>query len=191
MIEHLFTSLLEEVSATEIGFATKQVECEICGEHYEYHMMRRSHGHAFKLGGGRGGAQRKAQECLRKSLHEECEPAPCPKCGWFQNHMLPRARKLRYRWMAKAGLYLFPVSVILASIAGLMDAQDPINRAAPRNVLLVWISAGVCAALAVGFPTLKLVLSCRFNPNAGNPDLKDLFQRDGADRDGDNTRAMN
>ena len=87
----------------------KFVTCEKCGHGYGYLVTRTGYGFVYSHWGfihfGRPDrVQGDADVELEKKLRNAVEAVPCPKCGWYQKHMLARAREERFGWILWAGL---------------------------------------------------------------------------------------
>jgi hypothetical protein len=147
-------------SATVKGLTTKVVKCERCGESYEYILSR----------SGRGRDDSEAYSDLEQRLVEGCEPVPCPSCGWYQNNMVPRARRLRHRWMFHTALYLFLGSIvgwlvvgITAGMIGIVGPEDPRSDVV-RIIMICLVGLGMLLP-----PTLLILRYClclSYDPNA-------------------------
>jgi hypothetical protein len=95
----------------------KLVTCEECGLEYVYLMKRTAEGEGTSLlfvdnAGAQNRAAQEAHEALIYKLQTSCDAVPCPACGHYQEHMIPRARYHHNRWMLKAGLALVPFAAI-------------------------------------------------------------------------------
>jgi hypothetical protein len=79
------------------GAAEKSVRCEGCGAGYSYTLVRYGHGREISIlhlenEQARQLAREYAEADLATRLRDECDPVPCPACGWYQAAMLDRAR---------------------------------------------------------------------------------------------------
>jgi hypothetical protein len=82
------------------GMALREVICENCGQEYLYLLeaqVRGSSSHLYDIGSRDGPtkAYADAEAKLAKQLEDGVDDAPCPRCGWVQNHMLPISRRRR------------------------------------------------------------------------------------------------
>src|SRR5438445_532876 len=84
---------------TKTGSVAKFVTCEGCGYEYVYILSRKSIGKALSIYAlhnqeASNRSQRNADLHLQRLLAKSCDPVPCPQCGWYQESMVRRARKL-------------------------------------------------------------------------------------------------
>jgi hypothetical protein len=82
---------------TEFGTVNKRNSCERCGHDYAYRMTRRASGDAR----------------LRRELERDCDPVPCPSCGWYQTQMVTYLRHQRYGRFFRAALIFLPLSLVI------------------------------------------------------------------------------
>jgi hypothetical protein len=161
----LFQLVVRDVESEQRGSTIKTVTCERCGKEYSYSLKRtgRGRGTNFLLGSsGSSEAASRAQSSLLHKLANDCDPVPCPKCGWYQEHMVQKARTLKHRWVKKTAFALFPLSVLMG-IAGFM-ALIAENGFGFLTVFLLTLAA--LAALAVpGLPLLRHILIRHYDPN--------------------------
>lgn len=120
--------MTHQTIASKKGETTTVVRCEMCGRSYAYELERTGEGSANTLfGGGRRVATQRAAENLQKLLAVGIEVIPCPACGWYQSHMLPKARRLHRRWMLYVGQCLtigvIPVAIIGCLINGINEHE--------------------------------------------------------------------
>ena len=97
-----------EYSAARTGSMVKQMRCEKCGGDFSYEVVRRTMGVAHSPYGLRNKAAQAealnvAAKKLVKKLKSAVDPVPCPKCGWFQEHMVKELRRRDQRWMLWVG----------------------------------------------------------------------------------------
>jgi len=168
---HLLAHLVvQDVESTQMGTTRKIVNCELCGKDYSYSLSRTAKGHAtnFLFGqAGHAAASVRAQASLARVLEKAGDPVPCPICGWYQKDMVLRARTLRYRWMNRTGLVLFPLSILLAVGAFIAwGMEEKAGVTVPFFTFLLLTMAGLAGILAPGLPLLKYCLSCNYDPNS-------------------------
>jgi hypothetical protein len=87
-----------EYTSTVEGSIVKTVVCERCQKKYGYKLTRRVTCKATSIlmlenRAAAARATKNAEEGARKSLREQCDPVPCPQCGWYQKEMIPQARR--------------------------------------------------------------------------------------------------
>jgi hypothetical protein len=120
------------------GQTTKMVFCEQCGRSYAYELKRTGEGSADLFNGGHSAAAAQADGNLSWALAVGIDLVPCPACGWYQRHMIPKARRLHRRWMVYVGqcltIGLIPVA-IRGGIFNHMNGGAPqAGVASPRTV---------------------------------------------------------
>jgi predicted RNA-binding Zn-ribbon protein involved in translation (DUF1610 family) len=153
--------------ATARGSLPKLVHCEQCGFEYVYLMTAsaRGEGTSFLFLDNAGASERShaaAATELAAVLEKGCAVVPCPACGQVQKHMIPEARRSRYRWMKKA---FFP---LLVAAGALLLLTGNASRAAEKGdpvIPILWAVVALLAGCAVALPLLRLVLCCRYDPN--------------------------
>src|SRR4051794_36030586 len=99
----------QKYTTTLRGRVPKLVKCEQCSLEYVYHLSRSARGEGTSFlflnnEGAQSSAEGEARARLLAALMKACEPVPCPGCGHVQQHMVPRARQLRHRWMGPAAV---------------------------------------------------------------------------------------
>jgi hypothetical protein len=156
--------------STVEGRILKEVRCELCGLEYVYVLICQAEGQGTSMlfldnEGAQARARQGAEEQLRANLAGGCAVVPCPECGHVQEHMVPQARRLHRAWMKKVAVGAFIVAGIsfLPAMIFTMLADRPIEGFAARALL--WPLVGVCLAIAVGLPLLRIVLSRMYDPN--------------------------
>jgi hypothetical protein len=109
----LVKGLEATASHTARGSAVKTVRCEACHCQYAYRLSREAVGTSSDfLVADAQAAKQNASDELRKLLERECDPVPCPTCGWYQRNMVRRARQLRYRPLGIATEVLFVITFL-------------------------------------------------------------------------------
>jgi hypothetical protein len=118
------------VSRTVSGAALKAVRCERCCARFVYRLERIASGGAtslllLDLADAEARATERANWALQARLGRAVDPVPCPKCGWYQTHMISKARRERHRWMLTTGLVLLVVGIMAGIPAGI-DSFGPV-----------------------------------------------------------------
>jgi hypothetical protein len=80
--------------------------------------------------------------------------------------MVQKARTLKYRWMKKTALFLFPVPILLG-MAGFIALLVE-NGLGPRSLVLLTL-AGLAALAGPGLPLLRYLLIRDYDPNYDPP----------------------
>src|SRR5579871_595585 len=96
---------------TTTGSVLKLVRCESCHAEYAYELQRSAEGKgsSFLFLDNQGAAARassRAEANLRNKLERGVDLVPCPECGWYQDNMQRKARRLHQRWMLLTGVCL-------------------------------------------------------------------------------------
>jgi hypothetical protein len=169
---HLFALLFPEVTAEDAGATIKRVPCERCGAEYHYQLRRTAKGSVNSfLGIDDGRAATKATTTLLRKLDTGCEPVPCPKCGWYQQDMIRRARRMRHRWMLGLAVSLFPISIFVAIGGILIGAGLGKNdQSIPVVTLIIVAVAGLALLAAPGLPIARFFMIRRYDPNYDRTD---------------------
>ena len=93
--------------ASRLGKTSRSVVCEKCGCVFVYQLTRDAVGEAMApLVGVTLASQQsmvkdaseRAKKELDKMLAAECEPVPCPDCGWYQEHMVEEMNRRLIHW---------------------------------------------------------------------------------------------
>jgi hypothetical protein len=146
-IVHLIIWLLQN-KASRSGIVTKTVRCENCTLSYEYEMRRTV---TLRGEATEEALAREAEWRLRKQLAQECDPVPCPSCGWYQQHMIEQVRRQALRHVPG---WMIPLLIVtaLCIVAALLLALPP-QRFGPGGA-----SVGVAMGAFGGMGALILVL---------------------------------
>jgi hypothetical protein len=165
------------------GRTTKFVCCEACGQNYAYELKRTGAGSepVPDWGWGRDSETETAAKVgavanLRNRLRTGIEVIPCPACGWYQAHMLPKARRLHPRWMVYVGgcltFGLIPVTLIGLTINGM-------NVSHGGEPFIPWpiFFAGMASLFIVGIGMLigKYILARSYDPNDADVETRKRY----------------
>ena len=171
---------LQVQTATASGSTIKSVVCEKCAYTYPYILTR-----SIKISDitpmGIGAATSQgiataAEDRLAKVFETDCDPVPCPQCGWYQSAMLGRAQGVLGRKF-RTDLKTIGVALLISSAIALQGAIFLVFEGLEQNESLM-ILAGV-ALIAFGVPGLiagigvirrRNRLLREYNPNADLPD---------------------
>jgi hypothetical protein len=144
---HLIIWLMQN-RASRSGSVMKTVRCENCTLSYEYEMRR-----TVKLRGetARETLAAEAERRLRKQLAQECDPVPCPSCGWYQRHMV--------EWMRRQAMRHVPAWVLpLVIVTAVSVAASLLLVLAPQRFGPAGASVGVALGVVGGAGVLVFVL---------------------------------
>jgi hypothetical protein len=162
----------ESFHTTAHGCLPKRVRCEECDHKYYYVLQRSATGEGTNLlfidkKGAQRRSVRNAKANLQQALSSECDPVPCPKCGWYQQDMVRRARQLHHRWLAQAALWVFSAAAVLAVLAIVtIFLEQRLQHEVWQNIRnLLWILAAACVILSLAFGATKLIVSSGYDPN--------------------------
>jgi hypothetical protein len=154
----------------ETGRLPRVVRCEQCDREYVYFLKRAGEGEGTSLlflenAEAKERAARKARAELEAALAVGVDPVPCPRCGWYQAHMVPEARSRRHPslWYV-AGLGLM-VAIIFGAIAIIVPnghQVDPDFARVARSGGWVGVAGAV---LAVGAWAWRWRLAGLYDPN--------------------------
>ena len=152
------------------------VTCEKCGHGYGYLVTRTGYGFVYSHWGlidfGRPDrVQGDADVELEKKLRNAVEAVPCPKCGWYQKHMLARAREERFGWILWAGLAGgFVGGGAVAGVVGALEAVLARHHHAAGVLPLLGMAKfltfpAVMVAASLGGFFLRNYLYAHYKPN--------------------------
>jgi hypothetical protein len=135
------------------------VICEECDADYVYQLTRSGEGYGNSIyfldeSGAKKRAERKAREQLARTMRTAVNAIPCPNCGHYQDHMVPRAR------FERAFLYLLlgGGTLILTVVFLILGAETRFG-----NVGYVLGGLFFLATAVIGVITLVIYTS--YNPN--------------------------
>jgi hypothetical protein len=153
-----------EYTCTVSGSACKFVECEQCQQKYVYAMSRSVQGQGSSLyfldnAGASNRAQDRASAQLQQELTTDCDPVPCPRCGWYQAAMVTKLRREYKPWMRWTWMLLLFASAMCALVAWLMYWTPN----GPAGITL-GIAGGILAC-AVGVMFYQRYARNRLEPN--------------------------
>jgi hypothetical protein len=159
-----------DYTAQVTGSTLKVVQCEKCQANYAYVMTRTSTGHGRSIlfldnAGAQDRARQRAEDNLNYRLENACDPVPCPDCGWFQEEMLPKARKTLCQWMQTTGIALL-IGAIAFAVVGYAGILMEKGRPAPGCAAPALGAGAVCALVGTVFLIAWLIRRIRLDPNA-------------------------
>lgn len=141
---HALIALLQK-QVTCSGSRRKEVVCEKCAFRFEYELTRT----ITETGLSAPELLAPAAEArLKHLLDVECDPHPCPGCGWYQLDMV---RHLREKSTASAviwGAVLINVSIVCFMLAALGAEQPGVWG---KMVALILAAAGFIAQIVLGY----------------------------------------
>jgi hypothetical protein len=112
-------------------------------------------------------AREMARQRLRDMLRHHIDPVPCPRCGWFQEEMLPLLRNRRLQWLRGLGITCLVLGGLAA--AGTTGwAQHRIGRHVepPLPTLLAAVAAAAIAlVLGAALLFVRHLNIARYDPN--------------------------
>jgi hypothetical protein len=159
-------------TSTMSGSVFKLVACEQCGVEYVYELKRTAIGEGKSLlfldnQGAEDRAAFRAEESLRRKLERGIDLVPCPACGWYQQHMIPKARREHYRWMLITGFCLAIGLIPIAVFGGVLNSAP---RQGTTEPLIPWslflAGLGTLAVVSIGSMVGKFLLTLGYDPNA-------------------------
>lgn len=155
------------------GSCLKSVECEVCGERFEYEVHREALGEdsfGWSETARLRNARLNAEKNLVKALAAAAEPIPCPGCGWMQQSMVEAVRGRSYpglRKMANGFLMIGVGSIVCIPLAALgawsvgeMDESKGLEIA--RAGLILAMITGTAGTV---LRAIRGSLVVRYNPN--------------------------
>lgn len=155
-----------EYTYSASGGAYKFVVCEKCKQKYVYCMVRSGDGQGTSLYFlDNSGAQRRAEDqahaVLQHRLKAECDPVPCPKCGWYQKDMVAKLRRDYQPWLYWTGILASFAGTLCAALGYPMLSYDYRFYA---SILFIAAFLGVGGGMTAFFCRSRG--AARFEPNA-------------------------
>jgi hypothetical protein len=163
----------QSYTSTMTGRVPKLVDCEGCQQKYVYLLERSASGEGTSFlfldnDGAKERAQERAREELTYKLERACDPVPCPRCGWYQPHMVPKAKELHKAWMWTAGmaalLLAIPLGLVAAISFGIAESRGERGAYIVCYLSLALLVLGVLLGPALLFARYRAVKA--FDPNA-------------------------
>ncbi len=159
-------------TATKQGAVLKLVRCENCACEYGYYMGRQTQGSGTSLlfldnRGANKRAVRQAKKRLKRALETDCDPVPCPECGWYQTPMIPVLRRAYHRWMFVLGA-LGIVAAVIGLVSTLVYLFNAANPPEPQTFLQLWLIAVGIGVMGMLLIAVRKVLSFFNDPNASD-----------------------
>jgi hypothetical protein len=164
-------------SATVHGEILRRVRCENCSHEYAYHMVRSVTADSFDFsmtalraglrnpGRADRAVQQTAEETLLEQLEKECDPVPCPACGWYQDGMIAYLKKHHHRWLAVVGKWLLFGVVPWAAIIILLSFEIGLERVANIPVWY-WTVPAFLVGIGAALIWLQRRMAETLQPNA-------------------------
>jgi hypothetical protein len=153
--------------ATARGSAWKLVSCEHCQQRYAYLLDLEAIGEAHDLlflneKDAAERARMHAEHNLLQKTRNCVRPIPCPNCGFYQEEM---SRQLKEEaWINRFQV----VGAVLAVLSFIPLAFD---------VALIWALTLVLAAAGLTLVAYGYVVAFRFDPNAGDAEIRKAWGR--------------
>jgi hypothetical protein len=163
----------QDYTATCEATVPKKVRCEQCRGEYFYLMKRLAVGSAtsplFLDNQGAGArARERAEDELQRQLKLECDPVPCPACGWYQAQMVATIRRAYRGWMRVVGAILLAASA--PSLAFTVSCASGVRPTDETTVTGLWILTASLALFGLGSIVGRKIMASRYDPNATDPD---------------------
>jgi hypothetical protein len=160
------------------GAVVKTVHCEGCHAAYLYRLERTCTGSGksavlfFDAAGATGRATKDAQQQLGRSLQKGIDLVPCPACGWYQQHMIDKARWDHFAWMLGLGVALiagvFPLGMLGLVINSISGPAGP----PPIPWLVLMITLVMLALIGAFLLGARSILASRYDPNDHDPEAR-------------------
>lgn len=106
----------------------KSVQCSNCSVEYLYKLTRSASGSGNSLymldnQGASNRASNAAHRNLMNVLERAFDPVPCPKCGWYQPFMIPKMRRMHWKWVTPVVVTLGILAAIVFFVSIVFTAQ--------------------------------------------------------------------
>jgi hypothetical protein len=159
----LFEAL--RTKASRSGNVLKPASCENCGQQYEYVLTRT----VDETGLGSAEAVgRRADAALERTLSEDCDPIPCPACGWYQAGMVRRLRRHTLFQRLPPWFVLLAITSTVLTLLGAVTVVSQNPKTSENGEGFLGLGLG---GLVGVFFYLILRLSRAFtDPNRDHPD---------------------
>jgi hypothetical protein len=135
------------------------VVCEECDADYVYQLTRSGEGignspYFLDESGAKKRAERKAREQVNKTMRTAVNAIPCPECGHYQDHMVPRAR------FEKSFLYLLlgGGTLVVSIVFLILGAETRFGNVG-------YILGGLLFLATAVIGVITLVIYTTYNPN--------------------------
>jgi len=135
------------------------VVCEECDADYVYQLTRSGEGignsvYFLDESGAKNRAERKAKEQLAKKMRTAVDAIPCPECGHYQDHMIPRARFERsFLWLLLGG-----GTLVLTIVLMILGAETRLGNVG-------YVLGGLFFLATVVIGVIALVIYSTYDPN--------------------------
>lgn len=153
------------------GSVLKTVHCANCSTDYIYQMERTAAGGGTSLymldnQGASGRASASAESNLQSALNRGFDAVPCPSCGWYQDYMIPKMRRMKWSWLAPVNVALGIVGAIVF-FASLIMTANYFNRQDELlvGVVIGWTLFALLWCIGIGLAVAKHFKFRRFDPN--------------------------
>ena len=149
------------------GAVWKFVTCAHCQQPYAYLLELEATGtdHDLLFLDGEGSAQRaraQAEQNLAQKSRNVVLPVPCPHCGFYQDDM---ARNLK----DEASINPRQIAGVVIALLSLVPLM--------LEIPYIWVLTIVLAVIGLALLAWGLVLTFRFDPNAGDPEPRKALGR--------------
>ena len=166
-------------TATVQGRGLKVVPCENCATEYVYVIEREASGAGTSMymlnnEGAAGSAQSAAHDTLTSVLENDFDPVPCPACGHYQRHMVPKLLGNTGAWLRIVMLAAIFISCLVgvnALYSGITYLQRP-NEDGLVKLVTAWSVLLLLCLTAFGLSAWHNVVVRRFDPNGGDPQAR-------------------
>ena len=149
------------------GAVWKFVTCAHCQQPYAYLLELEATGedHDLLFLDGKGSAERaraQAEQNLAQKSRNVVLPVPCPNCGFYQDDM---ARNLKDEASINPRQIAGAVIALLSLVPLMLE------------IPYIWVLTIVLAVIGLALLARGLVLTFRFDPNAGDPEPRKALGR--------------
>jgi hypothetical protein len=164
---------VDEVYTAKLSGSTAvSVRCEKCDKKFYYPLKCTATGRGsapYGVGAERAKrlAQQMAKERLEWMLETDVAPVPCPRCGWYQEKMIPKLRRPRLERLRLFGLISGGIGGVLAALAGLVTLAyvDRPGMVHWSVVLLAWVIALSPLLSGVAALIVRQYRNATYDPN--------------------------
>jgi hypothetical protein len=170
----------KKYTCTTSGSVVKVVPCENCSTEYVYVMSRVGKGDGaspywLNDEGAAERAKAAAADMLQSLLEKDYDPVPCPVCGHYQRHMVPKLLEMKEMAAQAAGPWVQVLMLVVILIACLDAAitvfwsveylLSPDDRVF-RNMVKGWVILLPLGLMGLVLSIVKRIRLRRFDPNS-------------------------
>jgi hypothetical protein len=163
MIELLIHAVVLKATTTQVeGAFVQSAHCENCDCSFSYLISRPVELKRYRPVGPKATREfllrREANRAIQFEFQNDCDPVPCPSCGWFQTDMIPRMRGVLGRVyqprLRRICTFAICLGVIMAWTSPIAITEGVDNNEPLWTTLGI---LGIVVGLAISLPSIILI----------------------------------